>query len=78
LRRGKPLEVVLVVIDLRQVQVPGLASISTSFRAAQVDYPEPHRYATRVWRNGQNLYVCYVRSHSPEDLDSLQMLYHNS
>ena len=76
--RGKTLSVVLVVIDLKQVQVPNLAGVGNSFQAAGVVYPKPNGYATRVWRVGQNLYVCYVQSKHPEDLDGLQAQYQTS
>ena len=76
--RGKSLSVVLVVIDLQQVQIPGLASVGNSFQSAGVYYPKPDMFATRVWRVGQNLYVCYVRSPKPDDLDSLKTRYQQS
>lgn len=76
--RGRLLSVVLVVVDLKRVQVPGLAGVGTSFQAAGVLYPKPHGYATRVWRVGQNLYVCYVQSKNPEDLDGLKAQFQTS
>lgn len=67
------LSVILVVINLRSVEVPekDLKAVGTSFQQASVYYPKPNAYATRVWRSGQNLYVCYVRSRHPQDLESL-------
>ncbi len=65
-------DVMLVVIDLKKVQVPNLNGIPTSFLAASVYYPPPHSYATRVWQVGHNLYVCYARSHDPQVLGRLK------
>lgn len=71
LRRGQTAAAVLMVIDLRQVLVD-LKSVSTSFQTANVEYPLPNLYATRVWRQGENLYVCYVKSRDREALEALR------
>lgn len=68
-RQGRRLNVVLVVVNLRRVDVPDLKSVGDSFLQA---VPYYHKgYATRVWRKGQNLYVCYVLSKRPDDLERL-------
>lgn len=64
---------VLIVIDLKRAVISNLSSVSDSFVAAEVEYPAPNLYATRVWRVGQNLYVCYVQSKSPENLERLKL-----
>lgn len=68
----KKLHAVLMVINLDRAAVSNLPAVGTSFVTAAVDYPLPKMYATRVWRVGQNLYVCYVRSGHADDLDRLQ------
>ena len=71
LRRGQTAAAVLVVIDLQQVLVD-LKSVGTSFQTANVEYPLPNLHATRVWRQGANLYVCYVKSKDREALEALK------
>ncbi|MDB5334745.1 MAG: hypothetical protein JWN70_364 [Planctomycetaceae bacterium] len=68
----KSLRAVLMVINLERTTVSNLPAVGSSFVTAAVDYPLPKMYATRVWRVGQNLYVCYVRSGHADDLDRLQ------
>lgn len=70
--RRNPVTVMLVVIDMKKVQVPGLNTVPTSFQAASVSYPPPKSYATRVWHVGESLYVCYVISNDPEVLGTLK------
>lgn len=67
-----PLSVVLVVIDLKRVLVPDLNSVGNSFQAAVPYYPKPSHYATKVWRVGENLYVCYVKSSDSNALPRLK------
>lgn len=52
----------LVVIDLKQIDVPDLSPDAYSFASAHVHYPKPNEFPTRVWREGQQLYICYARS----------------
>ena len=74
LGRGKLQSVVLMIIELdpRRVLVSNLQSVGTSFVTARVEYPPPKGYATRIWRVGDHLYVCYVQSSDAEDLDRLK------
>ena len=65
--------VVLIVVDLNRVVVSDLTTVGTSFRTAAVTYPPPKMYATRVWRVGQTLYLCYVRSTDAEQLERLKV-----
>ncbi len=74
----KKLQVVLMVINLDRVAISNLPAVGTSFNTAAVDYPLPKMYATRVWRVGQSLYVCYVRSGHADDLDGLRKQDHIS
>lgn len=68
----KSISAVLMVIDLKRAVVSELPNVGTSFVTAAVEYPLPKMYATRVWRDGQNLYICYVRSGQADDLDRLK------
>jgi hypothetical protein len=68
----KTISAVLMVIDLKRAVVSDLPNVGTSFVTAAVEYPLPKMYATRVWRDGQNLYICYVRSGQADDLDRLK------
>jgi hypothetical protein len=70
--RRNTIEVMLVVFDLRRVNVPDLKGVGSNFWNAGVSYPPPNAYATRVWRSEHNLYVCFVISKNPEDLERLQ------
>lgn len=65
-----PLKAVLIVIDLQQVLVRDLDSVGGSFIAGGTTYP--NHIATRVWRVGENMYVCYVISKDPVFLDRLK------
>lgn len=67
-----PLSVVLVVIDLKRVLVLDLKAVGNSFQSAAVYYPKPSHYATKVWRIGESLYVCYVKSSDPNALPRLK------
>ena len=74
-RRGKSLSVVLMVVTLdpKRVVVSNLSTVGTSFLAARVDYPVPNMYATRVWHDGKQLYICFVKSGNADELDRLRI-----
>lgn len=65
-----PLKAVLVVIDLQRVVVRDLDSVGGSFVTGETLYP--NQVATRVWRVGENMYVCYVNSKDRTLIDRLK------
>lgn len=69
----QPLEVpgCLIVIDLSQVEVTGLDPVAGNFASASVEYPAPNKYATRVWRDADRLYICFFSTQDPAVLDKL-------
>jgi hypothetical protein len=61
----------LFVIDLQRIEVPGVNRLAPDFVSADVQYPLPNKYPTRVWSDGNRLYVCYAESADSTDLELL-------
>lgn len=75
---GKSSSGVMVVVNLDRVDVRDLDVLASSFASAEVYYPAPNLYATRIWRRDQQLYVCYVESHERNLLDSLMRQFYST
>jgi hypothetical protein len=61
----------LFVIDLHRIEVPEVNRLAPDFLSADVQYPLPNKYPTRVWSDGDRLYVCYAESGDSTDLELL-------
>lgn len=70
-KKSQSVVLMVVTLDPKRIVVSNLSTVGTSFLSARVDYPVPNMYATRVWRVGQQLYICFVRSKNADDLDRL-------
>ncbi len=75
LGQKKVQEVVLMIVTLdpHRITIPDLSKVGTSFTSAHVTYPAPNFYATRVWQDGRQLYVCFVKSKDANDLERLRL-----
>lgn len=75
LGQKKVQEVVLMVVTLdpHRIAISNLSTVGTSFVSAHVTYPAPNFYATRVWQDGRQLYICFVKSKDANDLERLKL-----
>ncbi|HVW02858.1 MAG TPA: hypothetical protein VHB77_21040 [Planctomycetaceae bacterium] len=68
--RRKQLEVRLVVFEKRRIRPDELAAVAESFMAAEPRYV--NSVAAKIWREGDRVYLCFVRTKGADALESLR------